>query len=63
MATAQQWIQAARPRTLPAAIAPVLVGVGAAARNAVCVNAGTGQNIAVTDVGTSDAPGFVTSAA
>ena len=29
MATAQQWIQAARPRTLPAAIAPVLVGVGA----------------------------------
>jgi len=29
VATAQQWIQAARPRTLPAAIAPVLVGVGA----------------------------------
>ncbi len=30
MATAQQWIQAARPRTLPAAVAPVLVGTGAA---------------------------------
>ncbi len=29
MATAQQWIQAARPRTLPAAVAPVLVGIGA----------------------------------
>jgi 1,4-dihydroxy-2-naphthoate octaprenyltransferase len=29
VATAQQWIQAARPRTLPAAIAPVLVGTGA----------------------------------
>ncbi len=29
MATAQQWIQAARPRTLPAAVAPVLVGTGA----------------------------------
>ena len=29
MATAQQWISAARPRTLPAAVAPVLVGTGA----------------------------------
>ncbi len=29
MATAQQWLSAARPRTLPAAIAPVLVGTGA----------------------------------
>ncbi|MGS0687604.1 1,4-dihydroxy-2-naphthoate polyprenyltransferase [Nakamurella sp. GG22] len=29
MATAQQWFSAARPRTLPAAVAPVLVGTGA----------------------------------
>lgn len=29
MATAQQWLSAARPRTLPAAVAPVLVGTGA----------------------------------
>lgn len=31
MASAAQWVSAARPRTLPAAIAPVLVGAGAAA--------------------------------
>lgn len=31
MATPTQWIEGARPRTLPAAIAPVLVGTGAAA--------------------------------
>jgi 1,4-dihydroxy-2-naphthoate octaprenyltransferase len=31
MATAAQWISGARPRTLPAALAPVLVGTGAAA--------------------------------
>ena len=30
MTTAGQWVQGARPRTLPAAIAPVLVGTGAA---------------------------------
>ena len=30
MTTAAQWIQGARPRTLPAALAPVLVGTGAA---------------------------------
>ena len=30
MATAGQWIQGARPRTLPAAIAPVLAGTGVA---------------------------------
>ncbi len=30
MATAQQWISASRPRTLPAAVAPVLAGAGAA---------------------------------
>lgn len=29
VATAQQWLSAARPRTLPAAVAPVLVGTGA----------------------------------
>jgi 1,4-dihydroxy-2-naphthoate octaprenyltransferase len=29
-ATAQQWVEGARPRTLPAAIAPVAVGTGAA---------------------------------
>ena len=29
VANAQQWISAARPRTLPAAVAPVLVGTGA----------------------------------
>jgi 1,4-dihydroxy-2-naphthoate octaprenyltransferase len=29
--TAGQWLQGARPRTLPAAVAPVLVGTGAAA--------------------------------
>lgn len=32
MATAAQWIDGARPRTLPNAIAPVLVGSGAAAQ-------------------------------
>ncbi|GIG38902.1 1,4-dihydroxy-2-naphthoate polyprenyltransferase [Cellulomonas phragmiteti] len=31
MATASEWLAGARPRTLPAAIAPVLVGTGAAA--------------------------------
>lgn len=31
MTTAAQWLQGARPRTLPAALAPVLVGTGAAA--------------------------------
>ena len=31
MATAAQWVAGARPRTLPAAIAPVLIGTGAAA--------------------------------
>ena len=31
MATAAQWLAGARPRTLPAALAPVLVGTGAAA--------------------------------
>jgi len=30
MATTREWIQGARPRTLPAAIAPVLVGTGIA---------------------------------
>ena len=30
MASAAQWLSAARPRTLPAAVAPVLVGTGAA---------------------------------
>ena len=32
MATAAEWISGARPRTLPAAAAPVLVGTGAAAQ-------------------------------
>ncbi len=31
MATRSQWLSAARPRTLPAAVAPVLAGTGAAA--------------------------------
>jgi 1,4-dihydroxy-2-naphthoate octaprenyltransferase len=31
MATAAQWVSAARPRTLPAAVAPVVAGTGAAA--------------------------------
>jgi 1,4-dihydroxy-2-naphthoate polyprenyltransferase len=31
MTTATQWVQGARPRTLPAAVSPVLVGTGAAA--------------------------------
>ena len=31
MATTAQWVQGARPRTLPAAVAPVLAGTGAAA--------------------------------
>ena len=31
MATAGQWVQGARPRTLPAAVAPVAAGTGAAA--------------------------------
>ena len=30
MATVGQWVQGARPRTLPAAIAPVLVGTAVA---------------------------------
>ncbi|GAC67967.1 1,4-dihydroxy-2-naphthoate polyprenyltransferase [Gordonia soli] len=32
MATAQQWISGARPRTLPNAVAPVIAGLGAALR-------------------------------
>jgi 1,4-dihydroxy-2-naphthoate octaprenyltransferase len=32
MATVAEWIEGARPRTLPNAVAPVLVGVGAAAQ-------------------------------
>ncbi len=32
MTTAAQWLEGARPRTLPAALAPVLVGTGAAAQ-------------------------------
>ena len=31
MATASQWIGGSRPRTLPAAFAPVIVGTGLAA--------------------------------
>ncbi len=31
MATAEQWLEGARPRTLPAAVAPVLAGTGVAA--------------------------------
>lgn len=31
MATARQWVEGARPRTLPAALAPVVVGTGVAA--------------------------------
>ena len=31
MATPAQWLQGARPRTLPAALAPVAAGTGAAA--------------------------------
>src|SRR6187551_3158234 len=31
MATAAQWVEGARPRTLPAAVAPVAAGTGAAA--------------------------------
>ena len=34
MATAAQWWQGARPRTLPAAVAPVAVGTGVAAYQA-----------------------------
>ncbi len=40
MATAQQWIQGARPHTLPNAIAPVVAGVGAAAHAAGDLSAG-----------------------
>ena len=29
MASVTEWIEGARPRTLPAAVAPVLVGLGA----------------------------------
>jgi 1,4-dihydroxy-2-naphthoate octaprenyltransferase len=32
VATGREWVQGARPRTLPAAVAPVLVGTGAAAQ-------------------------------
>ena len=31
MATASQWVSGARPRTLPAAVSPVVAGTGAAA--------------------------------
>ena len=32
MATMSHWVHGARPRTLPAAVAPVLIGTGAAAQ-------------------------------
>ncbi|MGN8247294.1 1,4-dihydroxy-2-naphthoate polyprenyltransferase, partial [Cellulomonas soli] len=32
MTTTREWLAGARPRTLPAAVAPVLVGTGAAAQ-------------------------------
>ena len=38
MATLSQWIAGARPRTLPAAIAPVVVGTAAAITNAAWSN-------------------------
>src|SRR6186713_3238576 len=37
MATAAQWLEGARPRTLPAAVAPVAAGTGAAAAAAAAV--------------------------
>ena len=30
MATGSQWIEAARPKTLPASLAPVIMGIGGA---------------------------------
>lgn len=47
MATPKQWIEGARPRTLPAAIAPVLAGLGATAYTGSALDPGT---VAVTAV-------------
>ncbi len=45
MATISQWIAGARPRTLPAAIAPVLVGTAAAAANRDLAEGTKGANL------------------
>lgn len=45
MATIKQWVAGARPRTLPAAIAPVIVGTAAAAANRDLEEGTTGANL------------------
>jgi 1,4-dihydroxy-2-naphthoate octaprenyltransferase len=47
MATAQQWISGARPRTLPAAVTPVAVGTGAAFPNPRFATAGLALLVAL----------------
>lgn len=51
MATPAEWIAGARPRTLPAAAAPVLVGTGAAAQATAWDPAGTRTLLAVLALG------------
>ena len=47
MASLSQWVQGARPRTLPAAIAPVAAGTGAAVRELVASGEGLSWSVLV----------------
>ena len=56
MATAGQWVQGARPRTLPAAIAPVLVGTAAAYYSLAVVLRSSGWFSATPEAAIADQP-------
>ena len=57
MTTASQWLEGARPRTLPAAVAPVLVGTGAAAPPSLLARAAEAGVRVVTTYGMSETSG------
>ena len=45
MATVAEWVQGARPRTLPAAVAPVLAGAGVSAFTGSTLSINGGQHM------------------